>query len=54
MVSDNQYRISVAETALNKIEVRSENVESMRFYLNEQFIEFSRPNHSDRKWQGEV
>ncbi len=43
IISQNQYRISVAMTALNKIEVKSENVESMRFYLNEQTAEFSRP-----------
>ena len=41
--SDNSYRISTAMTALNKIEVRGENVQSMRFYLNEQMVEFSRP-----------
>ncbi len=41
--SDSSYRISAAMTALNKIEVKSQNVESMRFYLNEQSAEFSKP-----------
>jgi hypothetical protein len=41
--SDSSYRISAAMTALNKIEVKSQNVESMRFFLNEQMAEFSRP-----------
>jgi hypothetical protein len=41
--SANSYKISAAMTALNKIEVKSENVEVMRFYLNEQTAEFSRP-----------
>jgi len=41
--SDSSYRISAVMTALNKIEVKSQNVESMRFFLNEQMAEFSRP-----------
>jgi hypothetical protein len=41
--SANSYKISAVMTALNKIEVKSENVEVMRFYLNEQNAEFSKP-----------
>jgi len=41
--SENSYKISAAMTALNKIEVKSENVQAMRFYLNEQNAEFSKP-----------
>jgi poly(3-hydroxybutyrate) depolymerase len=41
--SANSYKITAAMTALNKIEVKSENVEVMRFYLNEQNAEFSKP-----------
>jgi len=41
--SDSSYKISARMTALNKIEVKSDNVESMRFYLNEQMVEFSKP-----------
>jgi hypothetical protein len=40
----NQNTMSIqAKIADNKIEAKTDNVESMRFYLNEQMIDFSRP-----------
>ena len=38
----NSYKISAAITAPNKIEVKSENVESMRFYLSDQMVDLAR------------
>jgi len=40
--SENSYRISVAMTALNKSSPQPER-RGMRFYLNEQMAEFSKP-----------
>jgi hypothetical protein len=41
--SNNSYRISAAITGPNRIEVKSDNVESMRFYLNDQMVDFTKP-----------
>jgi hypothetical protein len=39
----NSYSISAAITAPNKIEIKSENVESFRLFLNDQMIDVARP-----------
>jgi hypothetical protein len=41
--NESSYKITAAMPKLNRIEVQSQNVESMRFYLNERMVEFSRP-----------
>ncbi len=42
-LNEGSYKITAAMPKLNRIEVQSQNVESMRFYLNEQMVELSRP-----------
>jgi len=41
--SANSYKITAVIKELNKIDVKSENVQTMRFYFNEQMAEFSKP-----------
>ena len=41
-MSDNSYRIAATLAGRNRIEVKSANVEAMRFYLNDQMVDFSK------------
>lgn len=42
-LTQNSYTLSARLAAPNRVEIRSENVESMRLYFNDQMVDFSRP-----------
>ena len=42
-VNDNAHSVQAAFTKPNKIEAKSDNVQTLRFYLNDQMVDLARP-----------
>jgi len=42
-VNDNAHSVQAALTKPNRIEAKADNVQTLRFYLNEQMVDFSKP-----------